>query len=67
MEIIKHDDLGSSGGYFVRMTKKEALATIVSLSLQIKGNDPNTHREEMYSKEGEYFTISVTPDERAEE
>lgn len=51
----------------VRMTRKEAIQTIQSLTNQILENSPNSGRWECYTKEGIDFSIAVTPDNTKEE
>lgn len=52
----KHD----SSGTFIQVSTEEAIRIIMSLSNQIYNKSSNDGREEMYTEEGEYFTIAVT-------
>jgi hypothetical protein len=49
-------------GFFVHITKEEALKLISSLSLQMLDNDSNRNREEFYADDGKYLTIAVKRD-----
>ena len=44
--------------HFLKITKKEALALIVSLATQIKNKNPNINRLELTSN-NKYFSIAV--------
>lgn len=59
MEVIQDKLDRNMPCIFVRMTKKEALETIKSLAAQLVTGDCNSERQEHYTKDGEYFTISV--------
>lgn len=58
MEIIRNKK-----ELFIRVTTKEAMQIIKSMTDQIIKNSPNAGRKEFYSNKGEYFTIAVTPEE----
>jgi len=69
MEIFYSTKAGVSNKdkvLFVRMTKKEACATIISLAHQIMTGDPNESRDETFAQgKGELegligFTIAVS-------
>ena len=62
MEIFKLE--GTINGYFVRVDEKEALKIIKSLVSQIAHNNPNSEREEFYTKKSEYFSIAVSDNRR---
>ena len=57
VEVVKLNE-----GYFVSMTKQEALMTIQSLSEQMAKKSPNAGRVEMGTP---YFTIAVKDDSNA--
>jgi len=46
-------------GFFMRVTRKEAIDLIRSLSTQLSQNNPNAERLESYCNKGKYFTIAV--------
>ena len=57
MEIVSWKKDG--GGQMVRVTRKEALQIITSLSQQLLNHDPNTERAEFTDQNDRYFSISV--------
>lgn len=60
MEIISWKK--DKGGQMVRVTRKEALSIILSLTSQLLTNNPNTDRQEFEDQTGKYFSISVIPE-----
>ena len=67
MEIHKLNNMtarGSKGGkgYFIHVTRQEALKLITSLSEQMVANDSNHNRLESYTDKGEYVSIGVVPE-----
>ncbi len=61
MEIIrmKMNEAKKENGFFVRMLPDEALMLIESLSAQMVRRNPNSERQEFYSRDGTFFTIAV--------
>jgi hypothetical protein len=49
-------------GFFVYLTKTEALELIHSLAEQIIHKNPNLGRAESYDRKGRYFSIAVDDD-----
>ncbi len=49
----------SSSGCMIRVSQEEAIEIILSLSSQIHHNNPNRGRQEMYTEQGEYFSMAV--------
>ena len=54
MELKKFKD-----SYLMRVTRKEALGLIKSLSGQLLSNNSNAERLESYCNDGDYFSIAV--------
>lgn len=63
MEIVKWDKYSADSGQMVRVTIAEALELIESLSRQVRTGDPNGGRAEFITVDGEYFSISVQPNQ----
>jgi hypothetical protein len=57
MEIISWK--GKEGGQLIRVSRKEALELIASLSQQLLSGDCNNDRAEFIDQGGRYFSISV--------
>ena len=51
-------------GLFIRMSEKDALKLIQSLTTQMIEKSPNSGRWEPITKEGKEFTIAVVPEDR---
>ena len=62
IEVIKLKSAHTKG-HMIRMNKDSALKFIQSLSTQIVENNPNTNRYETIDIDGNYFSISVHPNE----
>lgn len=59
MVIVHWDNSSSGSGYMIRVSEKEALRIITSLSAQMINGNCNVEREEFTTKNGEYFSIAV--------
>lgn len=66
MVVNKIGNTLSLRGYIVRISREEAYTMMRSIMSQIEDNDPNTHRAEMRTQDGEYFTIIVDQDGEVE-
>jgi len=59
--------MGSNGdkqkGFFIHVTRAEAMKLINSLAEQIIHNNSNVNRLESYTKKNEYVSIAVIPEE----
>lgn len=49
----------SLNGYFVTVTRNEAMQLIESLAHQLSTGDPNTRRMESFDQKGRFFTVAV--------
>ena len=54
-------------GYMVTVNTEEANKLIASLALQMKNKNPDTDRDECYTEDGLYFSISVNFDKENED
>jgi hypothetical protein len=60
MTIIRWKaDVSGTPGQMVRISPREALQLIASLSQQMVDNAPNDNRMEFLTSTGEYFSIAV--------
>jgi hypothetical protein len=64
LEILKMDSRGEKQkGFFIHVTREEAMKLIRSLAEQIIHNNPSVNRLESYTKKNEYVSIGVIPEE----
>jgi hypothetical protein len=64
IQILKMGTKGDKHkGYYIRLSTREAISLIKSLSSQIVARNPNVDREESFTDKGEYFTIAVIPEQ----
>jgi hypothetical protein len=59
MKITMFSDEHDPKGFMVRVSREEAITIIQSLATQINNGSANSGREEFYTDDGEYFSISV--------
>jgi len=59
MEVVEFPKTASLQGWMVNVTEEEALRLIQSLTNQLLYKNANNNREEMYTKEGKYFSIAI--------
>ena len=62
MKLIKWNRKNEGKGFMLRITQKEAIKIIASISNQLNDNNCNVNREEFDTVDREYFSISVNED-----